>query len=143
PGCSRARSSRIHSMLCASAGEILPGDGSDSPSPTRFLRDTFRSVTRPRTIANLWLDAMQAAHPAPAYLHLADDEWREMGWDEAATAVDELANGLLALGVGRGDAFAILARTTLEWALFDFALALVGAVGAPVYSNSSQRDVAY
>ena len=35
------------------------------------------------------------------------------------------------------------ARTDLEWALFDFALALVGAVGAPIYSSSSQRDVQY
>ncbi len=58
-------------------------------------------------------------------------------------AVDELANGLLALGVSKGDAFALLARTTLEWSLFDFALALVGAVGAPIYSNSSARDVQY
>ena len=29
----------------------------------------------------------------------------------------------------KGDAFAILAQTTLEWALFDFALGLVGAIG--------------
>src|SRR5690242_20833408 len=57
--------------------------------------------------------------------------------------VDELANGLLALGIRRGDAFALLGRTTLEWALFDFALGLVGAVGAPIYSSSSARDVRY
>jgi long-chain acyl-CoA synthetase len=37
----------------------------------------------------------------------------------------------------------VLGRTSLEWALFDFALALVGAVGAPVYANSSPRDVQY
>ena len=43
----------------------------------------------------------------------------------------------------RGDAFALLARTSLEWALFDFALGLVGAVGAPIYSSSSARDVQY
>ena len=36
-----------------------------------------------------------------------------------------------------------LARTTLDWALFDFALAQVGAVGAPVYANNSPQDVAY
>ena len=66
-----------------------------------------------------------------------------MSWEEAAEAVDEIANGLLALGIAKGDAFALVGRTALEWALFDFALALVGAVGAPIYSSSSERDVQY
>jgi long-chain acyl-CoA synthetase len=96
-----------------------------------------------RTIANLWRDAVAAGHPDPAYLHQVDGEWVDVTWAEAARAVDELANGLLALGVERGDAFALLARTNLEWALFDFALALVGAVGAPIYASSSPRDVRY
>jgi long-chain acyl-CoA synthetase len=96
-----------------------------------------------RTIANLWRSAIAAGPPDPAYLYEADGEWRELTWAEAATAVDELANGLLALGVRKGDSFALLGRTTLQWALFDFALGLVGAVGAPIYANSSQRDVAY
>ena len=94
-----------------------------------------------RTIANLWRDAVAAAHPDPAYLHEVDGEWQEVTWAEAAQAVEEIANGLLALGIRKGDSFAILARTYLEWSLFDFALALVGAVGAPIYASSSPRDV--
>ncbi len=100
-------------------------------------------MARARTIANLWRDAVTAAHPDPAYLHEVDGEWVEVTWAEAAKAVDELANGLLALGVEQGQAFGLLARTNLEWALFDFALALVGAVGAPIYANSSARDTHY
>jgi long-chain acyl-CoA synthetase len=100
-------------------------------------------VARARTIANLWRDAVAAAHPDPAYLHEVDGEWREVTWAEAACAVEEIANGLLALGIRKGDSFAILARTSLEWSLFDFALALVGAVGAPIYASSSPRDVQY
>ena len=57
--------------------------------------------------------------------------------------MDDLANGLLALGVEKGDAFSIMAATSLEWCLFDFALGLIGAIGAPVYANSSPRDAAY
>ena len=100
-------------------------------------------MARPRTIANLWRDAVAAAHPDPAYLHEVDGEWVAVTWAEAARAVDEIANGLLALGVQKGDAFGLLARTNLEWSLFDFALALVGAVGAPIYANSSARDTHY
>ena len=97
-------------------------------------------MARARTIANLWRDAVAAAHPDPAYLHEVDGEWLEVTWAESARAVGELANGLLALGVRKGDAFALLARTNLEWAWFDFALALVGAIGAPIYANSPARE---
>jgi long-chain acyl-CoA synthetase len=123
---------------------IVPWDGQDSPSPAAFLQARLASVTtRPRTIANLWRDAVAAGHGDPAYLQEVDGEWREVTWAEAARTVEEVANGLLALGVRKGDSFGVLARTSLEWALFDFALALVGAVGAPIYANSSPRDVQY
>jgi long-chain acyl-CoA synthetase len=105
--------------------------------------DFVQVTTRPRTIANLWRDAMAEGRADPAYLHEVDGEWREVTWREADEAVGELANGLLALGIAKGQSFALLARTNLEWALFDFALAHVGAVGAPIYSSSSERDVKY
>jgi long-chain acyl-CoA synthetase len=118
----------------------------DSTFLGRFLRHSIiyiGDVAEAWTIANLWRNAVVAGHADPAYLHEVDGEWREVTHAEAARAVDEIANGLLALGVQKGDAFALLARTSLEWALFDFALALVGAVGAPIYANSSARDVQY
>lgn len=116
-------------------------DGSNSRRALPFLRTTVTPVAR--TIARLWLDSVAADHPGPAYLHEVDGEWIEVSRAEAARAVEELANGLLALGIRKGDAFGILARTTLEWALFDFALGLTGAVGAPIYASSSARDAQY
>jgi long-chain acyl-CoA synthetase len=96
-----------------------------------------------QTIGRLWRDAVAAGHPDPAYLVETDAGWQEVTWREAAQRVDELANGLLALGVRREDAFGILASTRLEWVLFDFALALVGGITAPIYANSSPADCAY
>jgi long-chain acyl-CoA synthetase len=96
-----------------------------------------------RTIPRLWRDAITKQRPGPAYLVPEGEAWREVTWAEAAERVELLANGLLARGIQKGDAFAILAQTTLEWALFDFALAHVGAVGAAIYANSSPKDAAY
>ena len=104
---------------------------------------TEPGLAAPRTIARLWQDADAREWRSAAYLVEEDGGWREVSWPEAAATVEELANGLLALGIRKGDAFAILASTRLEWALFDFALGLVGAVGAPIYMNSGPRDVAY
>jgi long-chain acyl-CoA synthetase len=99
-----------------------------------------------RTIARLWHDAVAAGRPGPAYLVESEDVeggWREMSWEEADERVRSYANGLLARGVRKGDAFAILAQNDVDWALMDFALAHVGAVGIPIYANSAPRDVGY
>jgi long-chain acyl-CoA synthetase len=96
-----------------------------------------------RTIGQLWRDAVSAGRTTPAYLAETGEGWREVSWEEAGQTVEELANGLLALGVQKGEAFGILAQTSLEWALFDYALARIGAVGAAVYANSSPKDACY
>ena len=97
----------------------------------------------PRTIVRLWRDAVASGRPDPLYLAEGDGEWTPVPLAEAARRVDELANGLLALGVRKGESFGILAGTRVEWCLFDFALALVGGVTAPVYANSSPEDCRY
>ncbi len=102
-----------------------------------------RSGPGPRTIPALWRKAVSAGRTNPAYLYEHDDHWHELSWDEAATAVEELANGLLALGLAKGDSFGILGRTTPEWVLFDFALGSIGVVPAPVYPSSSAKDTHY
>jgi long-chain acyl-CoA synthetase len=95
-----------------------------------------------RTIPRLWRDAV-SRNTGAAYLVETAEGWREVPWAEAAERVELLANGLLSRGVRKGDAFGILARNTLEWALFDFALGHVGAIGAAIYANSSPHDVHY
>jgi long-chain acyl-CoA synthetase len=96
-----------------------------------------------RTIARLWRDATAQTRTNPAYLVETDAGWQPVSWPEAARRVDEIANGLLALGIGRGDAVAILGATRLEWVLVDFALGLIGAIAAPIYPNSSAKETAY
>jgi long-chain acyl-CoA synthetase len=100
-------------------------------------------LAAPRTIARLWQDAVARGREGAPYVVEEDGTWRDVSSEEAAGAVDELAHGLLALGIRKGDSFAILASTRLEWALFDFALGLVGAIGVGIYMNSSPADVAF
>lgn len=96
-----------------------------------------------RTIGALWRDANAARPDRVAYLAEQDGDWVAVSGAEAAQRVDDIANGLLSLAIRKGDAFATLGATSLEWCLFDFALGLVGAVGAPIYANNSPRDCAY
>ena len=110
---------------------------------TRPAPPAAEAGRRTRTIAALWRGAVAQPRTGPAYLVENADGWREVSWQQAARAVDELANGLLSLGVRKGDVFTILGATTVEWALFDFALALTGGVSAPIYPNSSPKEALY
>jgi long-chain acyl-CoA synthetase len=101
------------------------------------------SSDKQRTILALWRDAVRSPRTCPAYLVESEDGWREVSWHDADVRVRELAHGLLARGVHKGDTFAILAQNSLEWALLDFALAHVGAISVPIYANSAPSDVRY
>jgi long-chain acyl-CoA synthetase len=96
-----------------------------------------------RTIGAIWHKAVASPRDVPAYLVETAAGWKEVSWEEAARRVEEIAFGLLSLGIRKGDAFGILSSTRLEWALVDFALARIGAVTAPIYPNSSPADCAY
>ncbi len=96
-----------------------------------------------RTVAALWREAVSEPRTRPAYLVERDDGWQQVSWQETARRVDELANGMLSLGIRRGDPVAILGRTTLDWVLVDLALALVGGIGVPIYPNSSSDECRY
>src|SRR2546422_5422813 len=120
----------------------MQGVRRDSRDPSRRVRTL--NADAEKTIVRLWRDAASARRKGAAYLVEAEPgSWQEISWDEAARAVDELANGLLSRGVRKGDAFGIVSRTRLEWTLFDFALALVGAITAPVYPDSSPSEAAH
>ena len=96
-----------------------------------------------RTIAALWRKAAGEPRASVAYRVEEGAGWRDVSWAEAARQVDELAHGLLALGLKKGDVVSILADTRLEWVLLDFALASLGIVVVPIYPSSSARECAY
>jgi long-chain acyl-CoA synthetase len=100
-------------------------------------------VTQQRTIERLWRDAVAAGRTTPAYLIETGDEWTPLSWAEAGQRVEDYANGLLSLGVRKGDAFSLIGVNSVNWALLDFALGTIGAIAAPIYANSSAKDAGY
>ena len=55
--------------------------------------------------------------------------------------VDEVARGLVGLGIELGQRVCIFSATRLEWAVLDYALWAAGAVGVPIYETSSAEQV--
>ena len=93
------------------------------------------------TIGRLWHDACRAGSTRPAFLAQREGGWSPVSWDDAGRRVDELAAGLAATGIDRGDRVALLARTRLEWTLVDMAVSSIGAVLVPIYPTASADEV--
>jgi long-chain acyl-CoA synthetase len=97
-----------------------------------------------RTAPELWREALSNAPAEPAYLEEQEgDDWRPVPWDEAAERIEDLAHGLLARGVRKGDRVAVLSRTRLEWILLDWAVMSIGAVTVGLYPTSTAKECEY
>ncbi|MFD8424246.1 AMP-dependent synthetase/ligase [Streptomyces sp. NPDC059466] len=70
-----------------------------------------------------------------------DGDWQDVTAAEFAAQVLAVAKGLIAEGLAPGDRIAIMARTTYEWTLLDFAAWAAGLVTVPVYPTSSVFQV--
>ncbi|TXS72634.1 MULTISPECIES: AMP-dependent synthetase/ligase [unclassified Streptomyces] len=70
-----------------------------------------------------------------------DGGWQDVTAAEFAAQVLAVAKGLIAEGLAPGDRIAIMARTTYEWTLLDFAAWAAGLVTVPVYPTSSVFQV--
>ncbi|MGM9441413.1 AMP-dependent synthetase/ligase [Streptomyces murinus] len=68
---------------------------------------------------------------------LKNGHWKDITAARFAEEVLAVAKGLIAEGLAPGDRIAIMARTTYEWTLLDFAAWAAGLVTVPVYPTSS------
>ncbi len=88
------------------------------------------------------LEQRVAATPDRALFAVPDgDGWRDVSASEFRGQVIALARGFAAVGVAPGQRIGLLARTTYEWTLVDFALFYAGAVMVPIYETSSASQI--
>ncbi|MFF1561209.1 AMP-dependent synthetase/ligase [Streptomyces sp. NPDC058279] len=90
------------------------------------------------SLGNIPFDnAAQAPGEAVLARKEPDGSWRDVSAAEFAAEVLAVAKGLIAEGLRAGDRLAIMARTTYEWTLLDFAGWAAGLVTVPIYPTSS------
>jgi long-chain acyl-CoA synthetase len=73
----------------------------------------------------------------------ASGSWTSKTYVEVGETVRELALGLMALGIEKGDKVAILSNTRVEWTYFDFAALTAGATVVPIYQTNSAEECRY
>ncbi len=95
---------------------------------------------RPDTVAGLATSAAARHGDRPAVRFKRDGEWRDTTFAEAGEIVEELALGLVDLGIASGDRVAILAETRPEWTFASYAISAAGGVVVPVYPTNSPEE---
>ena len=68
---------------------------------------------------------------------------KRLTWAELRDNVREVAQGLRALGISRGDHVAVCMGNSLEWVIFFYAAASVGAVTVPVNTRFKADEMLY
>ena len=69
--------------------------------------------------------------------------WRSWTWAQVATAVQEVGDGLMALGLAAGDTASILSNTVIDWVLADLAVLSAGGVSNGIYPTDAATQVHY
>ncbi|MFF0081217.1 AMP-dependent synthetase/ligase [Streptomyces canus] len=90
------------------------------------------------SLADLPFDNAEAAPEQRVMSRRTEDgRWVDLTAAEFAGQVLAVAKGLISEGLMPGDRVAIMARTTYEWTLLDFAAWAAGLVTVPIYPTSS------
>lgn len=99
------------------------------------------SITREATIGQL-LDETVAKVPDQDAVVYVDRDYRQT-WSELRETVDQVAKGLMALGVKRGEKVAVWATNVPHWLTLQFATARIGAILLTININYRTEEISY
>jgi long-chain acyl-CoA synthetase len=120
----------------AAQTEEAPVEPDAHPTPAQ----PADAAPQARTIADLLPNAVAAFGEHVAIRHKQDGAWRDVTYAELGEIVEEIALGLIDLGVAPGERVCILAGTRPEWTYADLAITAIGAVVVPIYPTNSPEE---
>jgi long-chain acyl-CoA synthetase len=119
----------------ASTAEHAAESVSQSPGDS-----TTKPTGETRTLADLVPHAVAKFGGNPAVRYKRDGEWLDVSYTQLGEIVEEVALGLIELGIGAGERVCILANTRPEWSYADLAATAIGAVVVPIYQTNSSEE---
>jgi long-chain acyl-CoA synthetase len=90
------------------------------------------------------LSDMQKGYQNPHALNeYVNGQWISISTQEMLQQIKEIALGLNALGVKKGQNIAILAYSSAHWTMVDIAIIIAGGVSVPVFPNISEENLVF
>ena len=109
---------------------------------------TRRYVANPEqvgsgTLVEIFFDSIDKYDRADALRARGPDGWRTISHQELLADVQAIADGLLALGLQRGDRVALLSENRPEWSQTDWALLCNGMLNVPLYPTLPANQLGF
>lgn len=95
------------------------------------------------SVPSLCLAATLKYGKPDALNHKIDGEWINFSGETFAERVRQVALGLAALGIKRGDRVALLSENRPEWSITDLAIMSLGAINVPIYTTQAIDQIRY
>ena len=89
-----------------------------------------------------WLEYWAKETPDKEYIVYSDRNLR-FTWDIFNKRVDDMAKGLISIGVTRGSNVGIWAQNVPDWLTFLYATAKIGAVAVTVNTSYRTEEISY
>lgn len=99
-------------------------------------------VSGPRTIGEMVLNATERFTGTALEFDRGGHRVR-IAYPDLGTLITDIARGLIALGIQRGDRVAILGATSAQWTMADYGSLCAGAIVTPIYHTNSPEECAY
>lgn len=116
------------------------------PAVNRDLQTVKRIpllLDEPQTLGEIFLQVAEKHERKDALNYKKDGEWQSVSSEEIISRAENIALGLYALGLRRGDKAAILAANSPEWTLTDAGCQFAGIVDVPIYTTLAPNSVQY
>ena len=105
-----------------------------------------KASERPLSVPNavmMFNARVQRSTVKPALRWKEGGTWRTASWADWDKVAREIAGGLNALGVGKGERSCILANTRPEWLYCDIGILMAGGVTVPIYQSNLSHECEY
>lgn len=97
----------------------------------------------PKTIPDLFRLSVAKFHLPNALNYKIDNDWRAMSSGDLIVEIERMANGLISLGLKKGDRVAIFAPNSPKWTIADAACQFAGIIDVPIYTTLATSSIAY
>lgn len=105
------------------------------------LLDEF--VKQMPSMAHAFYNTVDTCGSRTAQKYKDGGQWTTKTYSEFAEIVEEMSNGLLALGLEKGDRVCLIAQTSAQWGWSDFAILSAGGVTVTVYPSLSPEEMSF
>lgn len=105
------------------------------------LMDNFQREIK--SAAHMFDNTIRTSGDRPAQKFKADGVFKTITYREFGDIVEQMAYGLMALGLEKGDRVCLAAATSAQWGWADFAILTSGGVTVTVYPSLSPEEMAF